>query len=55
MKTDRQSIPRSFVRKLATFCLPLFDIQPVDIISRILASTNGIPVLPAERRNRFIQ
>lgn len=48
-------MPRSFVRKLATFCRPRLDIQPVDIISRILASTNGIPVYPAEEKAQFIE
>jgi hypothetical protein len=55
IKTYRQSIPRSFVRKLATFCLPLFDIQPVARISRIFASTNGTPVLPAIKKKETVK
>ena len=44
---SRQSSLRSLVKKLATFCLPLLDINPVALISLILASTNGTPVLPS--------
>jgi len=48
----RQSRPRSLVRKLATFCRPLFDMKPVAASSRMLASTKGTPVLPsAETRD----
>ena len=41
-----QSSPRSFVRKLATFCRPLLDMNPVAAISRMFASTKGTPVCP---------
>lgn len=42
-----QSRPRSFVRKLATFCRPLLDIKPVIANSLMLASTKGTPVRPS--------
>lgn len=42
-----QSRPRSFVRKLATFCRPLLDMKPVSASSLMLASTKGTPVRPS--------
>lgn len=46
-----QSRPRSFVRKLATFCLPLLDMKPVIANSLMLASTKGTPVRPSGIKN----
>jgi hypothetical protein len=47
----RQSQPRSFVKNDATFWRPRFDMNPVSRSSRILASTNGWPVLPSILRH----
>lgn len=46
-----QSRPKSFVRKLATFCRPLLDMKPVAANSLMLASTKGIPVIPSTKSN----
>lgn len=43
---QRQSCCRSLASRLATFCRPRLDIQPVAASSRMLASTNGRPVRP---------
>ena len=36
-----------------TLCLPRFDIQPVSLNSRMLASTKGTPVLPSAHASNF--
>lgn len=49
-----QSRPKSFVRKLATFCRPLLDMKPVNASSLMLASTKGTPVFPSEKSRQHI-
>ena len=49
--TDQSEL--TLTRKLATFWRPLLDIQPDSLSSRMLASTNGTPVLPSAHASNF--